>query len=64
MLVFYIKLQKESFLLLNQESLGPILVLILNCVLLADSVIGRLGTDILGISGIITPGTYYSHLQK
>ena len=35
-----------------------------NCVLLADNVIGRLGTDILGISGIITPGTYYNYLQK
>ncbi|HAR87250.1 MAG TPA: hypothetical protein DCR69_16140 [Clostridium sp.] len=35
-----------------------------NCVLLADSVLGRLGTDILGIGGIITPGTYYNYLQR
>ncbi len=30
-----------------------------NCVLLADSVIGRLGTDILSMRGIISPGTYH-----
>ena len=35
-----------------------------NCVLLADSVIGRSGIDILGIGGIITPGTYYNYFQK
>ncbi|MCR8743727.1 DUF308 domain-containing protein [Romboutsia lituseburensis] len=35
-----------------------------NCVLLADSVIGNSGTDILGIGGIITPGTYYEYLKR
>lgn len=35
-----------------------------NCVLLADSVIGRCGTDILGVSGIITPGAYYEYLKN
>lgn len=35
-----------------------------NCVLLADSVIGRLGIDILNIGGIITPGTYYTYFQN
>jgi len=35
-----------------------------NCVLLADSVIGRSGIDILGVGGIITPGTYYNYFQK
>ncbi len=35
-----------------------------NCVLLADSVIGRSGIDILGMGGIITPGTYYNYFQK
>lgn len=35
-----------------------------NCVLLADSVIGRLGTDILSMRGIISPGTYQDYLEK
>ena len=35
-----------------------------NCVLLADSVIGRLGIDILNIGGMITPGTYYTYFQN
>ncbi len=35
-----------------------------NCVLLADSVIGHSGIDILNISGIITPGTYYEYLKN
>ena len=35
-----------------------------NCVLLADSVIGRLGTDILSMRGIVSPGTYQDYLEK
>lgn len=35
-----------------------------NCVLLADSVIGHSGIDILSINGIITPGTYYEYLKN
>lgn len=35
-----------------------------NCVLLADSIIGRLGTDILSMRGIITPGTYLDYLDN
>ncbi|WP_040197321.1 HdeD family acid-resistance protein [Candidatus Soleaferrea massiliensis] len=35
-----------------------------NCVQLADQVIGCLGTDILGINGIICPGTYYDYLDR
>ncbi len=35
-----------------------------NCVLLADSIIGRLGTDVLSMRGIITPGTYLDYLDK
>ncbi|MGL5312477.1 MAG: HdeD family acid-resistance protein [Peptostreptococcaceae bacterium] len=35
-----------------------------NCVLLADSVIGRCGTDVLSFSGIITPGTYYEYFKN
>ena len=38
-------------------------VLSTNCCLLADSIIGQAGTDILDIRGIIAPGTYQSYLQ-
>lgn len=31
---------------------------------IADSVIGHSGIDILSISGIITPGTYYEYLKN
>ncbi|MEG0872854.1 MAG: hypothetical protein RSE00_04270 [Clostridia bacterium] len=35
-----------------------------NCVLLADQLIGASGIDILKISGIITPGTYYDYFNR
>lgn len=35
-----------------------------NCVLLADSVLGRTGTDLLNINGVISPGTYYDYFDK
>lgn len=35
-----------------------------NCVLLSDSIIGRLGTDVLSMRGLITPGTYLDYLDK
>ena len=34
-----------------------------NCVLLADSIICRAGTDILNLNGIISPGTFYDYLE-
>lgn len=39
-------------------------VLSTNCVLLADSVIGQAGTDVLGLRGFIAPGTYQSYLDQ
>lgn len=39
-------------------------VLSTNCVLLADSVLGKAGTDLLNINGIITPGAYYDYFEK
>ena len=38
-------------------------VLTNNCAYFADSIIGKTGSDILKISGIITPGTYYDYLN-
>ena len=39
-------------------------VLGVNCCLLADNIIGKSGTDILKINGIITPGSYYEYLNR
>lgn len=38
-------------------------VMTTNCVLLADSIVCKAGTDILNISGIISPGTFYDYLD-
>ncbi len=35
-----------------------------NCALLADRVLGVLGTDLLSFNGILTPGSYYSYLER
>lgn len=39
-------------------------VLSMNCVLLADTIIGKAGTDILSAKGFITSGTYQEYLDK
>lgn len=39
-------------------------VLSTNCVLLADSIIGKAGTDILSAKGFISPGTYQNYLDR
>ncbi len=35
-----------------------------NCVLLADSILGKTGTDIVKIDGLIAPGTYFDYMQR
>ena len=35
-----------------------------NCALLADKVVGVLGTDIISLNGILTPGAYYNYLDR
>ena len=39
-------------------------VLSTNCVLLADSIVGKAGTDILSVKGFIAPGTYQDYLDR
>lgn len=39
-------------------------VLSTNCVLLADSIVGKAGIDLLNINGMISPGTYYDYFEK
>lgn len=35
-----------------------------NCCYLVDDVVGKSGTDILSLNGIVTPGTYYDYLNR
>lgn len=35
-----------------------------NCVLLADSIIGHLGTQLVDLNGIISPGAYYDYFNR
>ncbi|PKK38963.1 hypothetical protein ABB02_01776 [Clostridiaceae bacterium JG1575] len=35
-----------------------------NCVQLADAIVGQSGIDIINISGIISPGSYYAFLEQ
>lgn len=39
-------------------------VLSTNCVLLADHILGKTGSDIIKINGIITPGSYFDYMQR
>ena len=39
-------------------------VLFTNCVLLADTIVGQAGTDILSPKGFIAPGTYQAYLDR
>ncbi|MFR7639233.1 MAG: HdeD family acid-resistance protein [Allobaculum sp.] len=35
-----------------------------NCVQFADVILGRIGSDVLSMRGIVTPGTYYDYLES
>ena len=35
-----------------------------NCVMLADTLIGAAGRDIISVTGVVTPGTYYDYLNR
>lgn len=58
------KATKAKFYKFNSGKFKTYFVMSTNCVLLADSIIGSLGTDLLKINGIITPGSYYDYLMK
>ena len=53
-----------SFYKFKTEKFKKYFVLGINCCLLADSIIGKSGADILKMNGIITPGTYYEYLNR
>mgnify|MGYP005770581783 FL=1 len=48
----------------TKSSFKTYFVFTTNCVKLADEVIGSSGTDVLGINGLVTPGTYYDYLNR
>lgn len=48
----------------TQSKFKTYFVLSTNCVLLADQVIGAIGTDLLDIRGYISPGTYQAYLDR
>lgn len=58
------KVIKPSFFKFREGEFKRYFVFRDNCVQLADRVIGALGTDIIGFSGIICPGTYYDYLDR
>ena len=39
-------------------------ILSTNCVMLADSIIGKAGTDIICLTGVASPGIYYDYLER
>lgn len=55
---------KANFYKFKKGKFKTYFVLGTNCVLLADEIIGKSGTDMLGINGIICPGAYLTYLDK
>ncbi|MDO4775011.1 MAG: hypothetical protein Q4A10_04280 [Aerococcaceae bacterium] len=61
------RLQQEtgaSLFKFTESKFKSYFVLSTNCVLLADSIIGQAGTDILSVKGFISPGTYQDYLER
>lgn len=58
------KKTKARFYKFKKGKFKKFFVLGSNCCLLADSIIGKTGTEILKMNGIITPGTYYEYLNR
>lgn len=64
---YAIQLTKEAnakFYKFNKSSYKTYFLLSTNCVKLVDDVVGATGSDLLKINGVITPGSYYSFLEK
>ncbi len=61
------KLKQEADALLykfTSSKFKTYFVMSTNCVLLADTIVGTAGTDILSARGFISPGTYQDYLDK
>lgn len=48
----------------TQSRFKTYFVLSTNCVLLADTILGQAGTDVLSVRGFISPGTYQDFLER
>lgn len=48
----------------TQSKFKTYFVLSTNCVLLADTLLGKTGTDVLSVKGFIAPGTYQEYLDR
>lgn len=59
-----VKKTNAKFYKFNKSSYKTYFLLSTNCVKLVDDVLGTLGSDILKINGVITPGAYYEYLEK
>lgn len=58
------KCTKAKFFKFSSGKYKTYFVLGTNCCYLADDIVGKSGSDILSLNGIITPGTYYDYLEK
>ena len=58
------KKTKAKFYKLKKGKYKTYFVIGNNCCYLADEIVGSFGMDILSLNGIITPGTYYDHLNR
>ncbi len=59
-----IKKTNAKFYKFNKSNYKTYFLLSTNCVKLVDDVLGVVGSDILKINGVITPGAYYEYLEK
>lgn len=53
-----------KFYKVKSGSFKTFFILSTNCCMLADNIIGKSGIDLLKMTGIITPGTYYEYLNQ
>lgn len=58
-----VSLTNAKFYKVQSGSFKTFFVLGVNCCKLADNIIGKSGIDLLKMTGIITPGTYYEYLN-
>lgn len=55
---------KAEFFKFKSGKFKTYFVMTTNCVLLAESIVCQAGTDILNLTGIISPGTFYDYLDR
>ena len=62
--VLYLETKKKTnFYKFSSGTFKTYFVLVTNCTLFADRIVGKSGTDLLKMVGLITPGTYLDYLD-